>query len=86
MRYRQRFFIPYFLLNGEQVGHLIWKNDSMEAHTAKGEFVGKYPTRREAAKALWKFLGGPGWTSRPDIKPREDALLMNIKQTGRRRV
>jgi hypothetical protein len=85
MRYRRRLFIPYFS-NGQQVGHLIWKNDGMEAYTADEKFVGKYPTRREAAKALWNFLGKPGWTSRPDIKPRENRFLMNIKQVGRRRV
>jgi len=65
MRYRRRTFIPYFS-NGQQVGYLIWQGDGMEAHTAKGEFVGKYPTRREAAHALWVFLGKPGWSSHPD--------------------
>ena len=64
MRYRRRFFIPYFSVPyGIQVGHLIWKKDGMEAYTANGEFVGKYPTRREAAQALNKFLGGPRWSS-----------------------
>ena len=64
MRYRRRFFIPYFSLpHGTQLGHLIWKNDGMEAWTANKEFVGKYPTRREAAQALNKFLGGPRWSS-----------------------
>jgi hypothetical protein len=64
MRYRRRFFIPYFSIpDGIQVGHLIWKNEGMEAHTADGKFVGKYPTRHEAAKALNKFLGGLRWSS-----------------------
>ena len=36
--------------------HLIWQGDAMEAHTADGHLIGKYPTRREAAAALWTFL------------------------------
>jgi hypothetical protein len=55
MRYRRRTFIPYFS-DGRQVGHLIWQGDGMEAHTAEGKLIGKYPTRREAAAALWAFL------------------------------
>jgi len=68
MRYRRRTIIPYFSVpDGIQLGCLIWKNDSMEAWTANNEFVGKFPTRKEAAKALWSFLGQPGrWTSRPN--------------------
>jgi len=40
----------------------------MEAHTADGHLIGKYPTRREAAAALWTFLkkerGIRTWSSR----------------------
>jgi hypothetical protein len=83
MRYRRRFFIPYFSVpHGIQLGYLVWKNDGMEAYTANQKFVGKYPTRREAAKALWNFLGQPGWTSRPDL-PHGGAFLMNIKRSRR---
>jgi hypothetical protein len=65
MRYRKRFFIPYFSLpDRKQVGHLIWHGDGMEAHTADGHLVGKFPTRRDAAKALWAATGQPKkWTS-----------------------
>jgi hypothetical protein len=69
MRYRRRFFIPMVLRNsGQQVGHLIWQDGAMEAWTAEGELVGKYPTRREAAAALWAVLTKQrnvrgGWTS-----------------------
>jgi hypothetical protein len=63
-RYRQRFFIPYFSVpDGTQLGYLTWKNDGMEAHTADGILVGKYPTRRDAARALWQFLRQPKWSS-----------------------
>jgi hypothetical protein len=64
MRYRRRTFIPYFS-DGQQVGYLIWQGDGMEAHTADGELIGKFPTRREAASALWNFLNKPTWSSYP---------------------
>jgi hypothetical protein len=64
MRYRRRTFIPYFSLpDGRQVGHLVWRGDSMEAYTADGKLVGKFPTRRDATKALWTAVGQPRWTS-----------------------
>jgi hypothetical protein len=37
----------------QQIGHLDWRDGAMEAYTADGSLVGKYPTRREAASALW---------------------------------
>jgi hypothetical protein len=60
MRYRRRFFIPMVLHSGQQVGHLIWQDGAMEAWTAKGELVGRYATRREAASALWAELKRQG--------------------------
>lgn len=67
MRYRRRTFIPYFS-DGQHVGHLTWQGNAMEAHTADGHLIGKYPTRREAAAALWTFLkkerGIRTWSSR----------------------
>jgi hypothetical protein len=54
--------------HGEQVAHLVWVGDGMEAHTADGVFVGKYPTRREATIALAGVLRRRGirrWTTRP---------------------
>jgi hypothetical protein len=44
---------------GDPIGHLIWINEAMEAWTAKGEFVGSYPTRRDAASALWAVRPQP---------------------------
>jgi hypothetical protein len=68
MRYRRRFFIPIFH-NGQQIAHLQWTDGGMEAWIADGTFVGKYPTRKEAASALWKELRKHnrlrgGWTTR----------------------
>jgi hypothetical protein len=68
MRYRRRTFIPYFS-NGQQVGHLIWQGNTMEAYTADGLLIGKYPTRRAAAAALWAFVNKHQdvrkWSSHP---------------------
>jgi hypothetical protein len=55
MRYRRRLHIPYFY-GSRQVGHLDWRDGVMEAYTADGNLVGKYPTRREAAAALWAAI------------------------------
>lgn len=66
MRYRRRTFIPVVYL-GRQLGHLLWNGSQMEAWTAKGELVGEYPTRREAASALWRVIRKqkniPKWTT-----------------------
>ncbi len=52
MRYRRRTFIP-MVYREVEIGHLQWVGEAMEAWTAEGELVGRYPTRREAASALW---------------------------------
>jgi hypothetical protein len=48
---------------GIEVGHLQWIDEAnaMEAWTAEGELVGQYPTRHEAASALWKATAGNRW-------------------------
>jgi hypothetical protein len=40
---------------GVEIGHLQWigEANAMEAWTAEGELVGRYPTRHEAASGLW---------------------------------
>jgi hypothetical protein len=63
MRYRRRFFIP-MIYHEQQIGHLIWKDGAMEAWTAAGELVGRYPTRREAARALWAATSTHRWEIR----------------------
>ena len=68
-RYRpRRAFVPIFH-RGEQIAHLIWKDGAMEAWTIDGHLVGRYPTRREAASALWIALhtqkGIERWTTKP---------------------
>ena len=63
MRYRRRFFIPV-VYREHQIGHLIWKEGAMEAWTAAGEFVGRYPTRRKAASALWGMTATHRWEIR----------------------
>ena len=72
MRYRRRTHIPYFD-GSRQVGHLDWRDGAMEAYTAYGTLVGKYPTRREAAAALWAAIKGTtryGWrTTKPRATP-----------------
>jgi hypothetical protein len=55
--HRRRTHIPYFD-GSRQVGHLDWRDGAMEAYTADGTLVGKYPTRREAAAALWATIKG----------------------------
>jgi hypothetical protein len=69
-RYSRRTHIHYFDSTGELVGHLDWRDGVMEAHTADGALVGKYPTRREAAYALWATIRSTlrpgGWrTTKP---------------------
>lgn len=48
----------------QQIGHLIWKDGAMEARTTAGELVGRYPTRREAASALWAATSIRRWEIR----------------------
>jgi hypothetical protein len=52
MRYRRRTHIPVFH-GSHQIGHVDWRDGAMEAYTADGNLIGKYPTRREATSALW---------------------------------
>lgn len=52
MVYRRRTFIPMFY-HEEQIGSLEWKDGVMQTWTADGVLVGSYPTRHEAASALW---------------------------------
>ena len=68
MRYRRRFFIPVFH-NGQQVAHLVWRDGAMEAWIDGEETVGRYPTRKEAASALFEVLYKRGirrWTTHQD--------------------
>jgi hypothetical protein len=54
-RYRRRTHIP-LTIGEQQIGWLTWLADEgrMEAFTADGTSIGKYPTRREATSALWR--------------------------------
>ena len=69
MRYRRRFFIP-MVYRGCEIGHLVWTDGAMEARTAEGELLGRYPTRREAASALWAATA----TRRREIKATLESL------------
>jgi hypothetical protein len=67
MRYRQRTFIP-IIHDGNQIAHLVWKDGAMEAWIGENEFIGRYPTRKEAAAALYAVLRQRGvkrWTTHP---------------------
>ena len=67
MRYRRRMFIP-IIHRERQVAHLVWKDGAMQAWTAEGDFIGVYPTRKEAASALFEVLKQRGirrWTTHP---------------------
>jgi hypothetical protein len=53
MRHRRRTLIPITYL-GQQIGRLQWNGEAMECWTAQGELIGEFPTRHEAASALWR--------------------------------
>lgn len=42
--------------DGQDLGHLIWKDGAMEAWTSDGDLLGRFPTRREAAYVLWRTM------------------------------
>jgi hypothetical protein len=57
MTYRRRKLIPVIRRADETlIAQLTWNGAAMEVHTADGEFVGAYPTRKEATSALRAFL------------------------------
>jgi hypothetical protein len=60
MRYRRRLYIPFVDGAGQEVGYLAWQDGAMEAWTATENLIGRYPTRKEAASALWRFMHEQG--------------------------
>jgi hypothetical protein len=73
MTYRRRVFIP-IIHDGNQIAHLVWKDGAMEAWVAE-DFIGRYPTRKEAAAALYKVLRQMGvrrWTTHPNGEKEEN--------------
>lgn len=57
MTYRKRTLIPVIRLADDTlIAQLVWNEGAMEVYTADGEFVGAYPTRKEASRELFAFL------------------------------
>jgi hypothetical protein len=67
-------FIPYVDCDtGQKLGQLIWRDGAMQAWTATDELIGEFPTRREAASALFRTLDRGRrirWTSHPERLPK----------------